>query len=101
MTVHAVAMTEVQEDSVLSESDACNDWDKAVDVADSFMLRCVGDFYEIDPADVEARRAKLEERVLRDFSSFCNRGKKLLNITYEDGDRGLVLSACVREVELS
>ena len=49
MTAYAIAMAEVQEDSVLCGSDACMDWDDAVSAADDFMMRCVGDFYEIDP----------------------------------------------------
>lgn len=35
MKACAIAMAEVQEDSVLCGSDACLDWDDAVDAADS------------------------------------------------------------------
>lgn len=98
MRVYAVAMTEVQEDSVLSEADTFLEWDDAVDAADSFMMRCVGDFYEIDPADVEKRRVKLEEIVWRETDVF--RGMRKLDIGYEDLGKSFILSACVQEKEL-
>ena len=97
MRVYAVAMTEVQEDSVLSEADAFLEWDDAVDAADSFMMRCVGDFYEIDPACEKERRAKLEDLVWRETDVF--RGMRKLDIGYEDLEKSFILSACVQEKE--
>ena len=98
MTACAIAMTEVQEDSILCGSDACLDWDNAVDGADDFMLRCVGDFYEIDPADTEARRAKVEEHVWRETSVF--KGKRKLECHFEDPNGALVVATSVQETEL-
>lgn len=96
MKVCAIAMTEVQEDSVLCGSDALLDWDAAVDAADDFMARCVGDFYEIDPADWYGRRAKVEERVWRETSAF--KGERKLECHYEAD--GLVVATSVQETEL-
>lgn len=98
MTVYAVAMAEVQQDSDLAEADVADDWDTAVDIADSFMKRCVSDFYGIDPADSKARRAKLEQHVVREFSVW--HGKQKLEISFDDPDGMLALVACVQEVEL-
>ena len=98
MTAYAVAMTEVQEDSVLCGSDACLDWDQAVDAADDFMMRCVGDFYEIDPYFPERRRAKVEERVLRDYSVF--KGQRKLECSFRDPERMFVVTTSVQETEL-
>jgi len=98
MTVYAVAMAEVQQDSDLAQADVADNWDTAVDIADSFMMRCVGDFYEIDPAYSEARRAKLEEHVVRETS--VRNGKKRLEISFDDPNGALALVACVQEVEL-
>lgn len=99
MKVFAVAMTEVQEDSVLCGSDACLDWDDAVDAADDFMMRCVGDFYEIDPLYPERRRAKVEECVWRELTTF--KGMRKLECCYEDPDGGLVVATSVQETELT
>ena len=96
MTVYAVAMAEVQDDSVLCEAETHYEWDRAVDAADGFMFRCVGDFYGIDPADVAGRRAKLEERIYRETSVW--NGKMKLELKYEV--EGLVLCATVQETEL-
>ena len=98
MTAYAVAMAEVQEDSVLCGSEACLDWDDAVDAADDFMMRCVGDFYEIDPASPEERRAKVEERVLRDYSVF--KGQRKLECSFRDPERMFVVTTSVQETEL-
>lgn len=98
MTVYAVAMAEVQQDSDLAQADVTDNWDSAVDIADSFMKRCVGDFYGIDPGDWEARRRKLEEHVVREFSVW--HGKQKLEISFDDPDGALALVACVQEVEL-
>jgi len=98
MTAYAIAMAEVQEDSVLCGSDACLDWDNAVDAADDFMMRCVGDFYEIDPASPEKRRAKVETRVKRDFTVF--KGQRKLECSYRDPERMFVVTTSVQETEL-
>ena len=98
MTAYAIAMAEVQEDSVLCGSDACLDWDDAVDAADNFMMRCVGDFYEIDPAFPEKRRAKVEERVFRDYSMF--KGQRKLECSFRDPERMFVVTTSVQETEL-
>lgn len=98
MTVYAVAMTEVQEDSILCGSDACLDWDNAVDAADDFMVRCVGDFYEIDPYFPEKRRAKVEERVWREVSVL--KGKRKLECHFEDPNGALIVATSVQETEL-
>lgn len=98
MTAYAIAMTEVQEDSVLCGSDACLDWDDAVSAADDFMMRCVGDFYEIDPALPEKRRAKVEERVMRDYTVF--KGKQKLECSFRDPERMFVVTTSVQETEI-
>lgn len=96
MTVYAVAMAEVQEDSVLCGSDACEDWDDAVDAADDFMMRCVCDFYEI--VDGSYGRAKLEARVKRDLTLL--KGRRKLECSYRDPDRMFVVTTSVREIEI-
>ena len=98
MTAYAVAMAEVQEGSVLCGSDACLDWDQAVDAADDFMMRCVGDFYEIDPYFTEERRAKVEERVFRDYSVF--KGQRKLECSFRDPERMFVVTTSVQETNL-
>lgn len=98
MKVCAIAMAEVQEDSVLCGSDACLGWDQAVDAADDFMMRCVGDFYEIDPYLTEARRAKVETRVKRDFTVF--KGQRKLECSFRDPERMFVVTTSVQETEL-
>ena len=98
MKIFAIAMCEVQEDSVLCGSDALMDWDAAVDAADDFMMRCVGDFYEIDPAFPEMRRAKVEERVFRETSVF--KGQRKLECSFRDPERMFVVTTSVQETEL-
>lgn len=98
MKVYAVAMAEVQEDSVICSSDAFLDWYDAVDAADDFMMRCVGDFYEIDPIDLEKRREKVEERVLRDYSVF--KGQQKNECSFRDPERMFVVTTSVQETEL-
>ena len=98
MTAYAIAMAEVQEDSVLCGSDACLDWGRAVDAANDFMTRCVGDFYEIDPYFTEKRRAKVEERVLRDYSVF--KGRRKLECSFRDPERMFVVTTSVQETEV-
>lgn len=96
MKVYAVAMTEVQEDSVLCNSDAAGDWESAVEIAYDFMTRCVGDFLEIDPGDWAARRAAVEENVCREPSVF--KGNRRLECHYEC--EALVVTTCVQETDL-
>ena len=98
MKVCAIAMAEVQEDSVLCGSDACLDWDQAVDDADGFMMRCVGDFYEIDPCLPEKRRAKVETRVERDFTVF--KGRRKLECSFRDPEQMFVVTTSVQETEI-
>jgi len=98
MTVYAIAMAEVQEDSDLAEADISEYWNDAVDKANAFMTRCVGDFYEIDPGDWEGRRKKLEEHVFREESEF--QGLRKLECSFDDPDGALAVVACVQEVEL-
>lgn len=95
MKVYAIAMAEVQEDSVLCGSDACLDWGDAVDAADDFMTRCVGDFYGIDPQ--EKRREKVEERVFRDYTVF--KGLRKLECSFRDPERAFVVTTSVQETE--
>ena len=97
MKAYAVAMAEVQEGSVLSASDAFMRRDGAVDAADAFMTRCVGDFYEIDPADPDARKAKLEERAFREESRFG--GGRKLECSFSDPEGSFVVTASVQETE--
>lgn len=96
MTAYAVAMAEVQEDSVLCGSDACLDWDRAVDAADDFMMRCVCDFYEI--VDRAWARAKIERKVKRDFTVF--KGQRKLECSYRDPERTFVVTTSVQETEI-
>lgn len=98
MTACAIAMAEVQEDSVLCGSDACLDWDDAVSAADDFMMRCVGDFYGIDPYLEGKRREKVEERVFRDYS--VPKGKQKLECSFCDPERAFVVTTSVQETEL-
>lgn len=96
MMAYAIAMTEVQEDSVLSEADVCLDWDDAVDTADDFMLGCVCDFYGI--VDRSCGRAKLEASVMRETS--MPMGRQKLECSFRDPDRGFVVATSVQETEL-
>ena len=96
MKVCAVAMAEVQEDSVLCGSDACLDWDDAVDAADDFMMECVCDFYEI--ADRTYGRAKLEASVKRETSVF--KGMRKLECSFRDPGRAFVVTTSVQETEI-
>ncbi len=96
MTGYAIAMAEVQEDSVICGSDACLDWDNAVDAADDFMLRCVCDFYEI--VDRTWARAKIERKVKRDFTVL--KGQWKLECSFRDPERAFVVTTSVQETEL-
>ena len=98
MTVCAIAMSEVKEDSILCTADACLDWDDAVDIADDFMLKCVGDYYDIDPAFTEKRRAKVDERV--SIETNVVRGMRRLECHFEDPSGGLVVATSVQETEI-
>ena len=98
MKVFAIAMAEVQEDSVLCGSDAYLDRDDAVRAADDFMMRCVGDFYEIDPCLPEKRRAKVEERVFRDTR--LQGGLQKLECGFRDPEMEFVVTTSVQETEL-
>ena len=98
MRLCAIAMAEVQNDSVICGSDALIDWHDAVDGAEDFMMRCVGDFYEIDPEDSEKRRAKVEERVVRDLSTF--KGMRKLECSFRDPERMFVVTTSVQETNL-
>lgn len=98
MKVYAIAMAEVQEDSVLCGSDACLNWDDAVEAAEDFMMRCVGDFYEIDPYFEKDRRAKVEERVFREYSVF--KGQRKLECSFRDPGRMFVVTTSVQETEI-
>ena len=98
MKVCAIAMTEVQEDSVLCGSDALSNWDEAVDAAEDFMMRCVGDFYEIDPYLEDKRREKVEDHVWRERSEF--RGMRKLEAAFRDPERSFVVATSVQETEV-
>ena len=97
MKVVAVAMTEVQDDSVYSEAAAFYDWDAAVDMADNFMMDHVGDFFDIEKDDFIARRSKLDQRKKTDISVV--RGERSLDMSYRC--EGLVVSINVMEMEMT
>ena len=96
MTAYAIAMAEVQEDSVLCGSDACLDWDDAVSAADDFMMRCVCDFYEI--VDKSYGRAKLGAFAKRETSVF--KGQRKLECSFRDPKRAFVVTTSVQETEI-
>ena len=89
MRVYAVATSEVQEDSTLTDAEVFTSRAKAERHAHDFMFRCVGDFLVIDPADVDARRRALEKRLFLD--------KRPSETRYLYECEGLVLSATVQE----
>lgn len=97
MRMVAVAMTEVQDDSIYSEAAAFYDWDRAVDLADSFMMDRVGDFFDIPKEDNAGRRRKLDERK-RTETQVWN-GERRLDMSYRC--EGLVVSVSVMEQEVS
>ena len=96
MVVYAIAMAEVKEGSVLCGADTLHAWDDAVDAADDFMMRCVGDFYDINGR--KARRHAREARVSRERSVF--KGRQKLECCYRDPLLDFVVTTCVQEVEL-
>ena len=102
MVVSAIAMTEVKDGSLICRSDARLDWDDAVDDADDFMMRCVGDFYGIDPADTTERRKKVESRVSRETSAYKGSTAfyRKLECRFIDEKRGFTVMTSVKETEL-
>ena len=97
MKVCAVAMTEVQDDSVYSEAAAFYDWDAAVDLADKFMMDHVGDFFDIEKDNLQGRRNRLDERK-RTETQVWN-GERRLDMSYRC--EGLFGSVSVMEQEVS
>lgn len=97
MKVCAVAMTEVQDDSVYSEAAAFFDWDAAVDLADSFMMDHVGDFFDIEKENLQGRRNRLDER--KRVETQVWNGDRRLDMSYRC--EGLVVSVNVMEMEMT
>lgn len=97
MKVCAVAMTEVQDDSVYSEAAAFFDWDAAVDLADKFMMDRVGDFFEIEKENLQGRRSRLDERKITETQVW--NGDQRLDMSYRC--EGLVVSVSVMEMEMT
>ena len=95
--VVAVAMTEVQDDSVYSEAAAFHDWDAAVDLADNFMMDRVGDFFDIEKGNLQGRRSKLDE--LKRTETHVWHGERRLDMSYRC--EGLVVSVNVMEMEMT
>lgn len=87
-----MATSEVQEDSTMTDAEAFARRDEAERHARDFMFRCVGDFLEIDPADVDARTRALEHRLYVETEPGTAR------YLYEC--EGLVLSATVQECDV-
>jgi hypothetical protein len=97
MKVCAVAMTEVQDDSVYSEAAAFYDWDAAVDLADKFMMDHVGDFFDIEKENLQGRRNRLDE--LKRTETQVWNGERRLDMSYRC--EGLVVSVNVMEMEMT
>lgn len=97
MKVCAVAMTEVQDDSVYSEAAAFYDWDAAVDLADKFMMDRVGDFFDIEKDNLQGRRDRLDERKSTETQVW--HGERRLDMSYRC--EGLVVSVNVMEMEMT
>ena len=97
MKVCAVAMTEVQDDSVYSEAAAFYDWDAAVDLADKFMMDHVGDFFDIEKDNLQGRRDRLDERKSTETQVW--HGERRLDMSYRC--EGLVVSVNVMEMEMT
>lgn len=97
MKVVAVAMTEVQDDSVYSEAAAFFDWDAAVDLADKFMIDHVGDFFDIEKDNLNGRRNRLDERKSTETQVW--HGDRRLDMSYRC--EGLVVSVNVMEIEMT
>lgn len=96
MKVVAVAMTEVQDDSVYSEAAAFQDWDAAVDLADKFMMDHVGDFFDIEKENLQGRRNRLDER--KRVETQVWNGERRLDMSFRCD--GLVVSVNVMKQEL-
>ena len=96
MKVCAVAMTEVQDDSVYSEAAAFMDWDAAVDLADKFMMDRVGDFFDIEKENLQGRRNRLDER--KRVKTQVWNGERRLDMSFRCN--GLVVSVSVMEQEM-
>lgn len=96
MKVCAVAMTEVQDDSVYSEAAAFMDWDAAVDLADKFMMDRVGDFFDIEKENLQGRRNRLDER--KRVKTQVWNGERWLDMSFRCN--GLVVSVSVMEQEM-
>lgn len=96
MKVCSVAMTEVQDDSVYSESAAFMDWDAAVDLADKFMMDHVGDFFDIEKENLQGRRNRLDER--KRVETQVWNGERRLDMSFRC--EGLVVSVNVMEQEM-
>ena len=96
MKIVAVAMTEVQDDSVYSEAAAFQDWDAAVDLADKFMMDHVGDFFDIEKENLQGRRNRLDER--KRVETQVWNGERRLDMSFRCD--GLVVSVNVMEQEL-
>jgi len=94
--VVAVAMTEVQDDSVYSEAAAFQDWDAAVDLADKFMMDHVGDFFDIEKENLQGRRNRLDER--KRVETQVWNGERRLDMSFRCD--GLVVSVNVMKQEL-
>ena len=97
MKVCAVAMTEVQDDSVYSEAAAFFDWDAAVDLADKFMMYRVGDFFDIEKENLQGRRNRLDERKITETQVW--HGERRLDMSYRC--EGLVVSVNLMEMEMT
>lgn len=96
MKVCAVAMTEVQDDSVYSEAAAFMYWDAAVDLADKFMMDRVGDFFDIEKENLQGRRNRLDER--KRVKTQVWNGERRLDMSFRCN--GLVVSVSVMEQEM-
>lgn len=106
MKVYSVAMTEVQDDCVMSDSAVCRTWEAAEDMARNFMKRCVHDYYQLDcdhdVADPEAESwERLNRRLVWDDTK-DPKGMRRLELHYDDADLTgmIVLAACIKEVEM-
>lgn len=98
MKVYAVATSEVQEDSTLTDAEAFAAFLDAERHARNFMFRCVGDFLEIDPADVAARTRALEDRLRVESATNPCTGRFETRYLYEA--EGLILSATIQETSV-
>lgn len=97
MKICAVAMTEVQDDSIYSEAAAFYDWDAAVDLADKFMMDHVGDFFDIEKDNLQGRRNRLDEHKITETQVW--HGERRLDMSYRC--EGLVVSVNVMEMEMT